>query len=111
MQLRLADEQSNTVQNIRASAPLPILGVFGGLALPADMSLRARIQLFRLDVDNYDGHMTKLELGLDYAPIDWFALSVGWTAYRLNLNAADYDFRGKLKLDYQGPQIAAILRF
>ena len=107
----LASDDSSVVRSVRATAPLPVLGVFGSLGLPADLSLRARLQFFRLDVDNYDGNMTKLEFALDYAPIDRLSVSLGWIGYRLSLNAADDDFRGRLKLDYQGPQIAASLRF
>jgi len=111
VRFRLTDSESNVVQSVRAALPLPVLRVFGKLALPVDLFLRARAQLFMLDVDNYDGYMTKLDLALDYAPIDRLALSIGWIAYRLNLEAADEDFRGRLKVDYRGPQIAASLSF
>lgn len=111
VRFRLAANDSNVVRTVRATAPLPVLGVFGSLGLPADLSLRARLQFFRLDVDNYDGNMTKLEFALDYAPIDRLSVSLGWIGYRLSLDAADDDFRGRLKLDYQGPQLAASLRF
>mgnify|MGYP001816109153 CR=1 FL=1 len=52
-----------------------------------------------------------LESSLEYTPVPRLALSFGWVGYRLDLDVADADFQGRVKVNYRGPQSAARLRF
>ena len=96
---------------VEASAPLPVIGAHTYFALRAKLGIRVRAQLFGLQMDRFEGTMTMLESSLEYTPVPRLALMLGWVGYRLNLEAADDDFQGRVKVEYRGPQIAASVRF
>jgi outer membrane scaffolding protein for murein synthesis (MipA/OmpV family) len=102
------DEQISLSAN--TATPLPVLGVFGSASLRWNLFAKARVQVFRLDVDRYDGSMTLAEARIGRTFGRHADLSLGWVFYRLNLRVADDDFRGRLKVDYQGPQITIGLK-
>ena len=56
----------DTLQRERSTAttPLPVVGVFGSVALKYKMFLGAQVQIFRMEFDHYKGSMNFLNLGL-----------------------------------------------
>jgi outer membrane protein len=109
--LRIESADGAVARSVESTHPLPVLGAYGRVRLRGNLTARARAQIFRLDIDRYDGAMTLLEAGLDYEFGRHGGVGLGWAFYRLNLNASESDFSGRLKVDYQGPQLTAGLRF
>ena len=88
-----------------AATPLPVIGLHGSVALGEKSSLHARIQIFRMDFDRYEG-------SLNYATLDWrrrlgdtFSVGLGYNYYALNLDSRDNDVRGSLQVRHHGPEI------
>ena len=88
-----------------AATPLPVIGLHGSVALGEKSSLHARIQIFRMDFDRYEG-------SLNYATLDWrqrigdtFSVGLGYNYYALNLDSRDNDVRGSLQIRHHGPEL------
>ena len=88
-----------------AATPLPVIGLHGSVALGEKSSLHARIQIFRMDFDRYEG-------SLNYATLDWrrhfgdtFSVGLGYNYYALNLDSRDNDVRGSIEVRHHGPEL------
>jgi outer membrane protein len=88
-----------------AATPLPVIGLHGSVSLGEKSSLHARIQIFRMDFDRYEG-------SLNYATFDWrrrfgdtFSVGLGYNYYALNLDSQDNDVRGSIEVRHHGPEL------
>lgn len=102
-----------TGQQVETSinTPLPVIGAYGSLALGAKTDLHANLQLFRMEFDHYSGSLNNLYVGLNHYFGDSLGAGIGYNIYQMNLDSADADLRGSLKLRHHGPIVFASLRF
>lgn len=92
-------------ESTKAATPLPVIGLHGSVSLGEKSSLHARIQIFRMDFDRYEG-------SLNYATLDWrrrfgdtFSVGLAYNYYALNLDSRDNDVRGSLEVRHHGPEL------
>ena len=104
---------AETGQNVRSDAetPLPVVGVQGSLALGAKMRLGAKIQIFRLEFDRYEGSLNYLALDLQYPISEHFGVGVSYTYYTLDLDSKNEDLRGSLEVTHRGPALFLNMAF
>jgi hypothetical protein len=104
---------SETGQQVETSVntPLPVIGVYGSVALGAKTDLSVNLQLFRMEFNHYSGSLNNLYLGLTHYFGDTLGVGLGYTAYLMNLDSADEDLRGSLEMRHHGPILFASLRF
>jgi outer membrane scaffolding protein for murein synthesis (MipA/OmpV family) len=95
----------DTDQYVRAkvSTPLPVVGLFGSVALGSRAILAARAQVFRMDFDNFEGSLNYLYLGLQVALGEDFGVGLGYNYYRMKLDSSNPGLDGRLELQQQGP--------
>jgi outer membrane scaffolding protein for murein synthesis (MipA/OmpV family) len=98
---------AETGQNVRSDAetPLPVIGVHGLLALGAKMRLGAKIQVFRLEFDRYEGSLNYLTLDLQHPVSEHFSLGVSYTYYKMKLDSKNEALRGSLEVTHRGPAL------
>ncbi|HSN51987.1 MAG TPA: MipA/OmpV family protein [Woeseiaceae bacterium] len=103
----------DTGQQVETSinTPLPVIGVYGSLALGAKTDLHANLQLFRMEFDHYSGSLNNLYVGVNHYFGDSLGVGIGYNIYQMNLDSSDAYLRGSLKLRHYGPIVFAILRF
>jgi outer membrane protein len=94
-----------------AATPLPVIGVHGQVSLGQKMTLGARIQIFRMRFDRFEG-------SLNYATLDWqrqfgehLNLGLGYNFYAFNLESSAGNSAGKLEVRHQGPVLFAAMSF
>ena len=94
-----------------ATTPLPVIGLYGSVALGQKSTLGARIQFFRMDFHRYEG-------SLNFARLDWqrrfgetVSLGLGYNYYALNLDSRDNDVRGSLQVRHHGPELFVNMAF
>ena len=93
------------------STPLPVIGAYGSVALGARTDLSANLQLFRMEFNHYSGSLNNLYLGVTHYFTDMIGAGIGYTAYLMDLDSADDDLRGALKLRHHGPIVFASFSF
>jgi len=93
------------------STPLPVIGLFGGVALGPRTDLTANLQIFRMAFDLYSGSLNAVYLGLTHYFTDSVGGGIGYNAYLMNLDSPDRDLRGALKIRHHGPIVFASFRF
>jgi outer membrane scaffolding protein for murein synthesis (MipA/OmpV family) len=86
-----------------ASTPLPVIGVHGSIALGVKTFLGARVQIFRMHFDQYEGSMNYATLGLQHMLGDKLSLGVGYNFYDLKLDSDHSAIKGKLEIRHHGP--------
>ena len=96
-----------TAQEVTSDAetPLPVIGMHASVALGAKTRLGAKIQIFRLEFDRYEGSLNYLSLDLRRQINDRFGVGVSYTYYTLNLDSKSEDLRGSLEVIHRGPSL------
>jgi len=93
------------------STPLPVIGAYGSVALGPRTDLSANLQLFRMEFDHYSGSLNNFYLGLTHYFSDTIGAGIGYNVYLMNLDSADDDLRGSLKMRHHGPIVFASFNF
>ncbi len=84
-------------------APLPVLSLYGQVALTDTWVLDGRLDAFRLEYDPYKGRVFSLGLDALYQPWDHFGFGFGWRTLHFALSAEGSDWEGEISSDFQGP--------
>lgn len=97
--------QNNYSDGVSSDMPLPLLGIYFDYEFAPRWELRAAGRYFEADIDNYDGSITSLLVGVEYNV--WKSLSLGVSATHFDLDVgADKDsFRGEFGWRYTGGQL------
>lgn len=84
-------------------APLPTIGLYGAYALTPKWLLSARVDLFSLKYEEFDGSLTNFTAGVDYRIWRNLGLGVAWRYIDYDLNVTDPDFTGAWNYRFSGP--------
>ena len=88
-----------------AETPLPVIGVHGSVAIGRKASLSARIQLFGMDFDRYEGSLYYLTLDLQRRFGENFSVGVAYNYYAMNLDSSAGSLRGSIEVRHRGPAL------
>ncbi len=105
-----ATDTSSGVQS-KLSTPLPVIGAFGGVHLGSKMRLDAKVQIFRMDFDSYEGSLNFLYLGWQRTLGDWGSAGIGYNYYSLKLDSSNADVNGSVDFQQHGPIIFVSAHF
>jgi hypothetical protein len=64
-----------------------------------------------MEFDHYSGSLNTLYLGLAHYFTDTIGAGIGYNLYLMNLDSADDDLRGSLKMRHHGPIMFASFNF
>lgn len=95
------------VEDEAVTAPLPVVGVRGEVALTERWRLKGGVDLFYLKYENFRGALLDTLFAVEYLPFKHVGFGLGLNAVRYMVEAeedTDYgvDFAGKVKLDFSG---------
>jgi hypothetical protein len=85
------------------TAPLPVLSLYGQVALTDHWAISGRLDRLSLSYKNYDGSLTAMGLDLMYQPFRHVGFGLGYRNLFINLDAEDDGRTLKLKQTFQGP--------
>lgn len=102
-----------TGQRVESSldTPLPVVGMFGGLALGENTDLTASVQIFRMEFDHYSGSLNAVYLGLKHNFTERIGAGIGYNLFAMNLDSPDEKLRGSLRIRHHGPILFAAFNF
>lgn len=86
-----------------ADTPLPVVGAHGSIAIGKRASLGARIQLFRMDFDRYEGLLSYLTVDLQRRFGENFSVGLAYNYYTMKLESSKSDLTGSLQIRHSGP--------
>lgn len=81
------------------TAPLPTLGLGLDIALKPNLFLRQRIDLFYLEVGQFEGAMSDMLLGLEWRPWEHVGIGLAYNRFQIAIEAEDEDYPG---IDFVG---------
>ncbi len=88
-------------------APLPVIGLGFNFAIAPKLYLKQSIEVLYLEIANFKGSLSDINIRLEYDIIKHLGLGIGYNSYRLNLMAQQegsmfFDFEGTVKTSYSG---------
>jgi len=88
-------------------APLPVLGLGTSFALTPKFRLNQSIEVFYLEISNFKGSISNINIMLEYNPWKHLGFGLGLNTYRLNIEAykendSFLNFKGAVETDYTG---------
>jgi len=84
-------------------APLPVVNFYGLFALTDEWALRARADWLSLTYGDYSGDVRSVGVDMLYQPFRHVGFGVGMRSLMMDLAMDGSDWRGKVRLSYQGP--------
>ena len=100
------------------TAPLPVVGLGFDFAITPKWFIRQQLEVFYLEIDNFEGGITSLTVALEYFPWKNVGFGLGADGLQVNIKATeetDYpglgDFVGDLEFSYIGAQLYVKLVF
>jgi len=85
--------------------PLPVIGVRAAWAFAPQWVLEGQGQVFKADVDGYDGRITDLRAGVTWMFSRNFGAGVGYNRFVTTVETSKEKFDGQVRLGYSGVQL------
>jgi hypothetical protein len=98
----LAGENLGQVSTRDITAPLPVAGLRGQYDFADRWSLAASGEFFLIEVDNIDGSLVDLYVGIDYQLTDHVALGLGYNDVDLDIDSTNAAYSGSIDWQYGG---------
>ena len=108
---KLSVQSTQQSESINVNLPLPTFGLFASVTLGSKWQIKADIDVFALDFDRYDGHMTYIGFEIEREFGEVFGAGFGYSFYNTRLSAKNEDLRGTLQTSHHGPKLYLIATF
>ena len=97
-------QTSKAVQSNSVTAPLPMVGLRGAGVVTPSILLEAQGQVFKMKVNEVDGHWTDLRASATWMFNKNFGLGLGYDRYFNKVDVSKNAFDGRVKFGYSGLQ-------
>jgi hypothetical protein len=94
-----------STETASATAPLPVIGLRGLWEFSPQWYFDGQAQYFGLKIDNVDGHLTDLRVGVTRMFGSHFGVGLGWNQFATKVNLTKDSFEGSLKWRYSGAML------
>lgn len=98
-------------QSASATAPLPVIGLQGAHELSTRWTMRGRLQLFRLEAEDYSGALNHVMLAVEHATFPRVGIGFAVDYFEMDVDSTEATFRGAVKLEFSGPRLYAHAHF
>jgi len=103
LKLEVSSPETGANVVVRASTPLPVVGLHGKVSLGSKSYLNARVQLFRLKFDHVEGSLTYFRLEWQRMLGQRSSIGIGYNFYDTKLDSDHIDIDSTLEVRHQGP--------
>jgi len=88
-----------------STVPLPVIGLHGSIAVGRFASLGARLQVFRMDFDRYEGLMNSFSIDIQRRFGKNFSIGIAYNFLGMKLDSRDDDLTGTIEVRHHGPAL------
>ena len=99
----VADADGIVRATAETTAPLPMLGLQGGVRLPWRWRFRGWGQVFALEVGDYKGSLVNTSLVFEHDTFKHLGFGFGYSYFDFDFNSEDQDFSGEFSYTFHGP--------
>jgi hypothetical protein len=92
-------------------APLPVLSMYGQVALTEIWALSGRLDAFKLSYDPYQGHIYSLGVDAICQPWRHVGFGLGFRTLEMEASAEGSDWTGAIRTNYTGPIVFLSVTF
>ena len=85
--------------------PAPTVGLYGNYRLNTRWELNGRVDLFKLNIGDYDGRLVNLQANALYRVTPNVGVGLGWRYHDLRVDADARNFSGEINYRMSGPQL------
>ena len=85
--------------------PLPVIGFRAAWAFAPQWVLEGQGQIFKADIDGYDGRITDVRAGVTWMFSQNFGAGVGYNRFVTTVETSKERFDGRVRLGYSGVQL------
>jgi hypothetical protein len=89
-------------ESVSLDAPLPNIGAWWMYSLSPKWAVSARADWFSASIDDYDGGLTNLALGVNYQIFEHAGLGLSYNLFRLDLDVSKTAWNGSVSTEYSG---------
>ena len=89
-------------RSVSAEAPLPNIGMWYKYSISPRWALRARLDLFSANIDDYDGRLINFGLGVNYQAFEHVGIGMNYNYVELDVKINKSDWRGNIETTYDG---------
>ena len=100
--ISLAERNVGRVELASMTAPLPVIGLRGERYFGERWTLRGSGEFFAIDLDNVEGSLVDLYVGMDYKVLDRMSIGLGINSVTLDVDASKDSWQGVLDAEYAG---------
>ena len=100
--LALSSAEFDVSESVRATAPLPVIGLHGEYALSERWKLLASSEIFQIDIGFADGFLADNRVALEHDTFDHFGWGVAVNGFQLDASVEDDSLDADLEYAYQG---------
>ena len=102
-----------TGQSVKSEfdTPLPVVGAFGSVSLGEKTDLMARLEIFRMEFDVFEGSLNAAQIALNHYLTEYFGVGVGYNYFGMNLDSPESGLRGSIEFRHHGPILFASYTF
>jgi len=97
--------------NYNLTAPLPDLGIWGGVALGKRWALNGEFDYLTITTGNVKGDIVGYNASLNFKATQHLDLSLGYTGFNFTIDADNNAQSGHIGWGYNGPSFTANIRF
>ena len=94
-----------STETASATAPLPVIGMRGLWQFSPQWYFDGQAQFFAVKIDNVDGHITDLRVGVTRMFGSHFGVGAGWNQFSTRVNIDKNSFEGSLRWRYSGAML------
>ncbi len=94
-------------RSVSVEAPLPNIGAWYKYSISPRWALRARLDLFSANIDDYDGRLINFGLGVNYQAFEHVGIGMNYNYFELDVKINKPDWRGNIETTYDGIYVYA----
>lgn len=91
--------------------PLPTLGLYGSFDINETFALVARVNYFQLKISDYKGQLLDASVGINAMVHKNFGIGADFRYVDYRLRATTDEFTGRVRYDFYGPFVYAVVGF
>lgn len=99
----ISSDDTGQAERSSAGTPLPVIGAHASIFVNDKITVGAKLQIFRTDIDRYEGSLNFATLDVQYRVADAMSIGFGYNYYGMKLSSDESGVNGYVDIRHHGP--------